>query len=258
MSSFSLDVETDRDAILEAFRDELIDAVEQGPESVEKTLAAWCAWYPERDDTFRKEARAILLLWGLREPERLGPYQLLDVLTIGGMGKIYRAREDVTGRVVAVKTVLAGHLSPAEQMERFDTERRLLSRLHDTHIVPLLATGQEGYLLYLVMPFISGVTLHSVIDTGSGRASTAGAVPDLRVAFQRGVESRIDETEGPRRRIPINRIPGRRQRLPRTFVPLSRAGTVGPPTTSAASSRSWSTWAAPSSTSTTRRSFTAI
>ena len=101
----------------------------------------------------------------------------------------------MTGRIVAVKTVLAGHLSPAEQMERFDTERRLLSRLHDTHIVPLLATGREGYLLYLVMPFIPGVTLRALIDTGSARAHP-GTIPDLRDAFPRGVEGRIDETKG--------------------------------------------------------------
>ena len=84
---------------------------------------------------------------------------------------------------MAVKTVLAGHLSPAEQMERFDTERRLLSRLHDTHIVPLLATGQEGYLLYLAMPFISGVTLRDLIETGSGPATTGEPFPTFEKLF---------------------------------------------------------------------------
>ena len=87
MSSFSPDGEAGRDAILGAYRDELIDAAEQGPEAVEKTLAAWCPRYFELEEAFRKEAKAVLLLWGLREPERLGPYQLLDVLTVGGMAR---------------------------------------------------------------------------------------------------------------------------------------------------------------------------
>jgi len=200
MSSFSID-EKHGDPILEALREELIEGVEQGPQAVEKTVAAWCARYPDREDAFRKEALAIRLFWGLREPERLGPYQLLDVLTVGGMGKIYRAREDVTGRVVAVKTVLAGRLSPAEQVKRFDTERRLLSRLHDTHIVPLLATGQEGDLLYMVMPFIPGVTLKSMIVSASGR--NPGAEPfatfDALFADASKVESkkRMDATQPP-------------------------------------------------------------
>jgi len=195
MSSFSTD-EKDGDPILDALREELIEGVEQGPQAVEKTVAAWCARHPDREDAFRKEALAIRLFWGLREPERLGPYQLLDVLTVGGMGKIYRAREDVTGRIVAVKTVLAGRLSPAEQVKRFDTERRLLSRLHDTHIVPLLATGQEGDLLYMVMPFIPGVTLKSMIVSASGPQPRDRAVPNLRGALRRGLEGRIEKAVG--------------------------------------------------------------
>ena len=175
--------EQDHDPILEQLQEELIEAAELGPEAVEKTLGEWCDRYPEREYAFRNRARVILLLWGLREPERLGPYQLLDVLTIGGMGKIYRAKEDVTGRVVVVKTVLAGHLSPAEQVERFDTERRLLSRLHDTHIVPLLATGHEGYLLYLVMPFIAGVTLRALIAADSAHHPMDERSPTFETLF---------------------------------------------------------------------------
>ena len=120
--STSTVTEEDNGPILEGLHEELIEAVELGPEAVEQTLGEWCDRYPEREDAFRNQARAILLLWGLREPERLGPYQLLDVVTTGGMGKIYRAKEDVTGRIVVVKTVLAGHLSTPEQVKRFDTE----------------------------------------------------------------------------------------------------------------------------------------
>ena len=108
MSTPSTAVETALDPTLESFRDALIDTVEHGSAAVEKALGSWCARHPELARTFRDEARAMLLLWGLREPERLGPYQLLDVLTTGGMGKIYRAKENVTGRIVVVKTS-SGH-----------------------------------------------------------------------------------------------------------------------------------------------------
>jgi hypothetical protein len=69
-SSFSTG-ETHADPILDAFREELIEGVEHGPETAEKAVAAWCARYPDRDDVIRNEAAAIRLLWGLREPERL-------------------------------------------------------------------------------------------------------------------------------------------------------------------------------------------
>lgn len=183
MSPHLSGAETDQVSALEAFRDDLIDAVEHGESAVEFTLSRWCIRRPDLADELRREARATLLLWGLREPERLGSYQLLDVLAVGGMGKIYRAKEDVTGRIVVVKTVLAGKLSPAEQIARFDTERRLLSRLHDTHIVPLLATGQEGHLLYLVMPYIQGVTLRSLIAASSGHGAGNGKSPAFEAIF---------------------------------------------------------------------------
>jgi serine/threonine protein kinase/WD40 repeat protein len=183
MSSPPVGQEAAAHAALEAFRDDLLDAVEHGPGAVGRALDRWCDRCPRHAETFRAEARAVVALWGLREPERLGAYRLLDVLAVGGMGKVYRAREDVTGRVVAVKTVLGGHLSPAEQVARFDTERRLLSRLHDTHIVPLLATGQEGYLLYLVMPFIPGATLRTLIATCSSRGEVGRSFPTFDTLF---------------------------------------------------------------------------
>ena len=226
--------EKDHAPILEGLHEELIEAVELGPEAVERTLGEWCDRYPERADAFRNQARAILLLWGLREPERLGPYQFLDVLTTGGMGKIYRAKEDVTGRIVVVKTVLAGHLGTPEQVRRFDTERRLLSRLHDTHIVALLATGQEGYLLYLAMPFIPGVTLRSVIRSASGRNSATGPFPTFETLFV--AASRSNRRSG-RTRQGIRSIPVLSGHLGRPRSLLPPAVTACRPTTSVRSSR---------------------
>ena len=101
--------------------------------------------------------------------------------------------EDVTGRTVAVKTVLTDNLSPPEQVERFDTERRLLLCLHDTHIVPLLATGQEGYVLYLVMPFIPGVTLRSLIAAGSSHEPMRARFPTFETLFTAASETESTE-----------------------------------------------------------------
>ena len=49
--------------------------------------------------------------------------------------------------------------------------------------MPLLATGQDGYLLYIVMPFIPGVTLRSVIRSASGRKLATEPFPTFETLF---------------------------------------------------------------------------
>jgi len=54
VSSVSTDNAKTCDPILEELQEELIEAVEQGPEAVEQTLAAWSYRYPDREDAFRR------------------------------------------------------------------------------------------------------------------------------------------------------------------------------------------------------------
>ena len=69
---------------------------------------------------------------------RLGPYEILSPIGAGGMGEVYRARDESLGRDVAIKVLPAEVASDSERLKRFDKEgkaycysfMRALSRLY--------------------------------------------------------------------------------------------------------------------------------
>src|SRR5678809_331080 len=87
-----------------------------------------------------------------------GGYVILDLVGIGGMGRVYRAEQKALGRTVAVK-VIHPHLHGEEgAAARFITEARAASRLNHPNVVGVIDFGRtgaaEGNLLYLVMEFL--------------------------------------------------------------------------------------------------------
>ncbi|MBK7400404.1 MAG: protein kinase [Myxococcales bacterium] len=95
-----------------------------------------------------------------------GGYVLLDLIGIGGMGRVYRAEQKALGRTVAVKVIHA-HLHGEEgAAARFITEARAASRLNHPNVVSVIDFGRsgpnEGNLLYLVMEYLRGRDLSRV------------------------------------------------------------------------------------------------
>jgi tRNA A-37 threonylcarbamoyl transferase component Bud32 len=78
---------------------------------------------------------------------------------------------------VAVKVIRRGRVSH-EFRGRFRQEQRVLARLHQTHVVPIHAAGEDGDLQYFAMPYIEGAALHHVVravyqrETVPGRGKT--------------------------------------------------------------------------------------
>jgi eukaryotic-like serine/threonine-protein kinase len=93
---------------------------------------------------------------------RVGPYELIEEIGIGGMGKVYRAarKDDQFEQVVAIKLVRAGEGS-AFVLQRLRSERQILASLDHPNITRLLdgGTTSEG-LPYLVMEFVDGQPIH--------------------------------------------------------------------------------------------------
>ncbi len=82
---------------------------------------------------------------------KLGPYEILSPLGVGGMGEVYRARDTRLDRSVAVK-ILPSHLSEdAEAKQRFDREARTISSLNHPNICTLHDVGHQDGVDYLVM-----------------------------------------------------------------------------------------------------------
>lgn len=136
---------------------------------------------------------------GLLSGERVGDYQLGELLGVGGMAEVYQAEDLVLQRWVAVK-VLAAHLADdPEYADRFRAEARRVGALSHPHLVPVYQAGEAEVrgkrLLYLVMPLLQ----ESLRDLRrrEGKLSAAEAawlvlqVADgLEVAHQSGIVHR--------------------------------------------------------------------
>jgi serine/threonine protein kinase len=71
-------------------------------------------------------------------------YDLLAEQGRGGMGVVYRARQQATGRLVALKFVRDGGLARPEERARFRIEAEAAARMRHEHIVLIVAVGEQG------------------------------------------------------------------------------------------------------------------
>jgi serine/threonine-protein kinase len=92
-----------------------------------------------------------------------GGYVILDLVGIGGMGRVYRAEQRALGRTVAVKVIHPHLLGDESAAARFITEARAASRLNHPHSVAVIDFGKtDDGQLYLVMEFLRGRDLARV------------------------------------------------------------------------------------------------
>jgi serine/threonine protein kinase len=88
----------------------------------------------------------------MQSDQRLGRYQLLELLKSGGMATVYRAREADTGRVVAIKVLSQLLATDPVSVTRFKNEVAQVRKLAHPNIVPIEYFGVEGPYAYFVMP----------------------------------------------------------------------------------------------------------
>jgi serine/threonine protein kinase len=94
-----------------------------------------------------------------------GDYELLEEIAQGGMGVVYKARQQSLNRIVAVKMVLAGHLACDQDIKRFEEEARTAATLKHRSIVPIHEVGRQHGQHYFSMDYIDGRNLAEVIRT---------------------------------------------------------------------------------------------
>ncbi len=89
-------------------------------------------------------------------PERLGDYHLLERIGSGGMGTVFRARQESLHREVAVKILAPSWNSDPRHSEAFENESRVIAALRHTNIVEVFGAGHEGHYRYYVMGLVNG------------------------------------------------------------------------------------------------------
>ena len=98
---------------------------------------------------------------------RLGPYEVVSLLGAGGMGEVYRARDDRLGREVAIKVLPAAFATDHERMVRFQREARVLASLNHPHIASIYGFEESNSTRALVMELVEGPTLDQRIAQGA-------------------------------------------------------------------------------------------
>ena len=102
---------------------------------------------------------------------RLGPYEVLAPVGVGGMGEVYKARDTRLDRTVAIKVLPEALAADPQFRERFDREARTISRLAHPNICTLFDVGEEAGTAFLVMELLEGETLESRCVRASAKGS---------------------------------------------------------------------------------------
>jgi TolB-like protein/aminoglycoside phosphotransferase (APT) family kinase protein/tetratricopeptide (TPR) repeat protein len=98
---------------------------------------------------------------------RLGPYEIVAPLGVGGMGEVYRARDARLGREVAVKVLPESLASDGERLRRFEQEARSASALNHPNIVTIHDVGQTDGRSWIAMEFVDGASLRQLFAGGA-------------------------------------------------------------------------------------------
>ncbi len=114
---------------------------------------------------------------------KLGHFEITAALGEGGMGEVYRARDEKLGRDVAIKVIRGDALESAERRERFIREAKAAAALNHPNIATIYEIDEASGLTFIAMELIEGVKL-------SDRIASRNLRPE------RAIEIGIDVAEG--------------------------------------------------------------
>ncbi len=101
---------------------------------------------------------------------QIGRYELIEEIGQGGMGQVFRARDPLIERDVAIKTIPL-HLDAEARREfevRFLREAQSAGRLSHPNIVTIYDVGETDELIYIAMEYLPGKNLREILDACNG------------------------------------------------------------------------------------------
>ena len=116
---------------------------------------------------------------------RVGPYEVVSAIGVGGMGEVYRARDTRLHREVALKTLPSAFTLDPERRSRFDREAQVLASLNHPNIASLYGFEECGEVRALVMELVDGATL-------ADRITSRGLPLDEALAIARQIVDALE------------------------------------------------------------------
>jgi serine/threonine-protein kinase len=101
-----------------------------------------------------------------RSPERIGRYRIIERIGRGGMGVVYRARDEAVGRDVALKVLTADVDDDPDIRTRFYREAEAAASLSHPNIITIFNVGEDGDRFFIVMELLRGATLKDFLKQG--------------------------------------------------------------------------------------------
>ncbi|MFP4321673.1 MAG: protein kinase domain-containing protein [Anaerolineales bacterium] len=98
--------------------------------------------------------------------QQIGSYEILEQVGIGGMARVYKARQISMDRLVALKIIDADIAQNTNALERFQREALLVARLEHPHILPVYDFNSSHVPPYIVMRYLETGTLNDVLLRG--------------------------------------------------------------------------------------------
>jgi formylglycine-generating enzyme required for sulfatase activity len=176
----------------EAGRASLLEQIRtDDPELAREVASLIDAYEGTRDEPIEGEGSAGRVTAG----SRLGHYEVIELLGVGGMGEVYRAHDHRLGRDVAVKVLPRGLSAHPRALKRLEREARTVAALSHPNIVAIHDFEHEGGTAYAVMELLAGESLRARLARGPLPARTAlewarQIVSGLRAAHEKGIVHR--------------------------------------------------------------------
>ena len=118
--------------------------------------------------------------------------EVLELLGQGGMGMVYKARQPLLDRLVAIKVIRPDLQTDDDFQERFLREARTLAKLRHPYIVTVFDVCKSADLYCLVMEFVEGSSLRQLLERGSiTERDVLDFVPQITEALQHAHESGV-------------------------------------------------------------------
>ena len=112
---------------------------------------------------------------------------ILDKIGTGGMSDVYKAKDHILGREVAVKVLKQEFAEDVTFVTKFRSEAQSAAGLEHANIVNIYDVGSENGMYYIVMEYVEGITLKTYIEK-KGQLNFKEAI-SIAIQVGRGIEA---------------------------------------------------------------------